>query len=852
MHPLRSVPTWLLALFLLSGAAGCRGKSSSPRPEKGFVQAKVIAAEAELIGGPRAEGRVGDFLLANDRIRVIVGAAADAPGFNLYGGSILDADVVRAAGVAGFDLFGEAFPSGNVITLAADPVVEVVEAGCAAPGAPSPCEVRRASVRVSGTGFQFPLFPNVPGLTNPVEADLETTYTLEAGAASVLVETKVTMREAEETLVQCFDVLLFGTGLEPFGRPVGAGDTGELEWFGGDASRVIGGVHQRVGYGWLALAPSATMDIPFSDAAQQLAMMGELSIEPGKAKTFRRRFIVGEDLGQVASEVARVRGKSVGTFSGIVNDSVGSPVADAFVTVRTKGVDEDENGQDDFVARARSDAGGAFTVSLPAGTYEASVAAPGGTGDPIEVPVKKGKLSQAVFVVPATGTLLATPTDASDGSPMPAKVTLVDGSGSVVARGHYGGTSERTIAAPPGTYTAFVSRGPEWEVKQSSVVLTAGGVVTLDDEAALDRVVSTPGFVSGDYHLHTVQSRDSGVTLEERALSLAVEGLEYVALTDHERVQSLTPAIETQGLSAFLNALPGDEVSIPLYGHFNAYPMPESAIATREHDGTRFWFDTIENRQLTAAELLTKLRAIPGERIVQMNHPRSAGKGYLDTIHYDPLTGLGDETLPSDFDTIEVNGEIDIAEDSTILDWFSMLKQGMGVTAVGVSDSHEIWDPGYPRTLVGVGTDDPAQVTEAAFIDAMRAGRVTVSSGPFVVTSASTPSASAGLGGTLDASAGGAITLDVHVESPAWAPFDTIRVYENGSLFATRAVTPTLALGRFVHDEPVTLTPAADAFYVVVVTGPGSLQPIGSGGIYAYTNPVFVDLAGDGWAPPGL
>src|SRR4051812_19018817 len=36
------------------------------------ASAKVIAGEAELIGGQAADGRLGDVLLSNDRLRVII------------------------------------------------------------------------------------------------------------------------------------------------------------------------------------------------------------------------------------------------------------------------------------------------------------------------------------------------------------------------------------------------------------------------------------------------------------------------------------------------------------------------------------------------------------------------------------------------------------------------------------------------------------------------------------------------------------------------------------------------------------------------------------------------------------
>ena len=79
----------------------------------------------------------------------------------------------------------------------------------------------RAGARVAPDGYDGFLALARQGTVIPVVkrvlADLSTTYTLEAGASSLLIETRVTMNEDEETLVQCFDVLLFGSGLEPFG-----------------------------------------------------------------------------------------------------------------------------------------------------------------------------------------------------------------------------------------------------------------------------------------------------------------------------------------------------------------------------------------------------------------------------------------------------------------------------------------------------------------------------------------------------------------------------------------------------------------------------------------------------------
>lgn len=96
-------------LVLTDGACG----QSVPQ-----VKVKRIEARHELIGGPRALGEVGDWLLENDKIRIIVQDAGFSRGFGVFGGALIDADLVRtgstegnARGGLGNDNFGELFPS---------------------------------------------------------------------------------------------------------------------------------------------------------------------------------------------------------------------------------------------------------------------------------------------------------------------------------------------------------------------------------------------------------------------------------------------------------------------------------------------------------------------------------------------------------------------------------------------------------------------------------------------------------------------------------------------------------------------------------------------------------------------
>ena len=43
-------------------------------------------------------------------------------------------------------------------------------------------------------------------------------------------------------------------------------------------------------------------------------------------------------------------------------------------------------------------------------------------------------------------------------------------------------------------------------------------------------------------------------------------------------------------------------------------------------------------------------------------------------------------------------------------------------------------------------------------------------------------------------------------------------------------------------DADVRLFPEGDDWYVFVARGPGSLSPVGDGGVFAYTNPVYVQV----------
>ncbi|MFN7145058.1 MAG: CehA/McbA family metallohydrolase, partial [Myxococcota bacterium] len=218
-------------------------------------------------------------------------------------------------------------------------------------------------------------------------------------------------------------------------------------------------------------------------------------------------------------------------------------------------------------------------------------------------------------------------------------------------------------------------------------------------------------------------------------------------------------------------------------------------------------------------------------------------------------------------------------------DWFSLLNTGRRYTALGNSDTHGKFaiEAGCPRNYVITDTDEPALLDEQAIADAVRAGRVVASYGPFVRFTAD---GSYTLGDTVPATDG---TVDLHIEvqAPTWIPVDRVELYQNGTLVQEWT---DLDEDIFRLTEDVTVTVDKDSWFVVVALGDGDLGPVftpvemppvqlqdvvtealsdvpavgsllspaipiprtGPVVPYALTNPIYVDVDGGDWTPPGL
>ncbi len=92
----------------------------SPSCERGDPRAHAVVIESpsQYIGGPSALAKTGDFLMYNDQIRVVISDARYSPGFGIFGGALLDVDLMRGHdefGGEGNDSWGEMFPMVNFV-----------------------------------------------------------------------------------------------------------------------------------------------------------------------------------------------------------------------------------------------------------------------------------------------------------------------------------------------------------------------------------------------------------------------------------------------------------------------------------------------------------------------------------------------------------------------------------------------------------------------------------------------------------------------------------------------------------------------------------------------------------------
>jgi hypothetical protein len=915
------------------GALTACNEAARPR-----VIAKQVSAREELIGGPGALGEVGDWLLANDQIRVIVQGSGYSRGFGVYGGALIDADLNRpraqgtSAGGEGNDRFGEMVPAFFLKAMAP------IDGGIDAQTLEDGTGVVRVAGRAADFLFQLQringfLLGEGNGLT------FQNEYRLAPGKRYVEIITRVT--NVSETAVPfpgdgidtllmggsidlpLGDVLLFGAKNKLFAPGAGFDlrftlealyreSTRSLPQLPGLVTPFLASTHRDISYGFA----SATTDpaasflartgyegarpddilIPFVFSGFTGAFYGAAPklLEPRDAFEFKKYLIVGTgDVASIRDVVHEIRGYTTGKLAGWVRNTVTrAPEAEvSIVTLDASGKPYNQHLSSDE---------GLFVGTYEPGRYSYQVVAEGRfVTPPVPFEIVAGQQLALEIDLPQPG-WVSVRTLGEDGRPLPAKCSFVssyeaaatgmnpmeflyslklgehrrpvdlrtdDGldpsSREYLEHVTYTTIAEVTEPVRPGSYRVVCSRGIEYDVVETQIEVKAGQIARV--EAVLPHALPTPGWVSGDYHLHATNSIDSAMNLVDRLTTVAAEGVDVAVATDHNFVTDYNPAIASANLEPFIQGVVGLEMTTLEVGHFNGFPLRYKPGPITK--GAFEW----SGRAPSA--LFEDLRALgkygPEQTIIQINHPRDAILGYFNNYFYNPDTGeaedstslflaaegpeFGKDQFSLAVDAIELyNGKrfdllrtyrvpevlpppplpMNVPPAGSILrdadgkvafpggmdDWFGLLDKDVRLTAVANSDSHESEDEaGYPRTYTPVSDDRPGYIPELDLVRAMKSQKALLTNGPMLDVKVG----GKGLGETADGSSG-KVSVQIAATAAPWIDLTSVSVIVNGETLRTFTGSRAELAALPAFDVDV----ARDSWIVVEARGDRSMWPV--------------------------
>jgi hypothetical protein len=453
--------------------------------------------------------------------------------------------------------------------------------------------------------------------------------------------------------------------------------------------------------------------------------------------------------------------------------------------------------------------------------------------------------------------------DANTGKRIPGKLTIVGVKGTRdprLSKGDIGHEEDDSLSAfnrvftlsgvgvvavPTGTYDVTVSRGIEWTIDTQRIKVTTKGA---EIHGKIAHVVDTPKWVSGDFHVHAASSPDSKVPMRDRVYEFVADGVDMIVSTDHNVVADYKPVIEELHAQHYLASATGDEISSGGWGHFGAFPLPQTEAAGH---------GAISVRKRSAADIFHDVRATAPDAIIDVHHPRlekAIGYFYLGKFddQNDRSTRKG---FSYDFDAVEVlNGYQDTNRKSierVMQDWFALLDRGHLVTATGNSDTHHLTYNlgGYPRNYVLVDNDDPYVVTAGDVARGVKAHHAYFTTGPIVEFHVG----STGIGDLAPAPNGKAVA-DIVVKAAPWVSVSRVMIYVAGKVEKTWDVPKSDKVDRFHETYEISIP--YDCYALVRVEGDGSLAPVVGGGAsvnvtpFALTNPIFLDSNTNGVYDP--
>lgn len=812
---------------------------------------RQISNPSDLLTGSAAQGHVGDYLLGNDQVRVIVQGPDRHLGPQPYGGNIIDAALVGADMHDEFGEIGLFYNFGRTVDAQHFEILRDGSQGGTVVLAASGLDTVNDWVAVKTQLIQKLGGPPVVDPDQALPLRITNYFLLTPGEKRVREITALCNDGAEKLALEVGDLADPGGAVEFFNPDACVHGFGYMNGFcfGLDPMSWYGYLGDGVAYGYAPYKPGSAEIPQQTNVALTVAGVtgsilgangingllewfnpdggardGQLDLAPQGQGLVARDFVIGRDLGEVASIIEGTRSPVVNhgvvPLSGTVTDDQGQPVAGARVALeRDLGVE----------TVFTTDAAGHYQGTLYAGSYTLSAWAPGRTISARQPVALTGAPATADVQLSATHHITVHVQDVN-GSPLPAKVTLLCVGpcpapdrqlglytdvtrdplpDDVQLQAFVTPSGSGTFTVPPGQYRLLVSRGPDWSIYPPTWPASAKDVdlsaADAEVTATLAHVVDTTGWLASDFHVHAINSPDAYVPNTDRVLSYLGEGMQVLVATDHDYVTDLAPYNQALGGQSLMATIVGEECSPMNFGHYILYPMP---YRQGDVNGGAIDWAGGSGPTLTLGQLFSTARQA-GAGTIQFNHPRGFLGGFtylkvdMDTLashapaadfrmQPDHSSAADTGLMSANFDSIELLNPGQDQFDATSApahasfnDWFTLLSEGLLATGTGVSDTHQQWATaaGYWRTWVQAGVDQPSDLVPAQLSSAVNQMKAVVSDGPFIRftghrldASGNPVSSDVGPGGVIPPGSGDVeVTVDVQV--PEYMDLTRVELY---------------------------------------------------------------------------
>ncbi|MBM3308191.1 MAG: metallophosphoesterase [Candidatus Eisenbacteria bacterium] len=321
--------------------------------------ARVITDTADLLGGPRAEGQVGDILLSNEAVAFVIEAVDHPHNGCLSGGHVIDA---------------------GAAPLWLDELVQ-----CATLLQAWPRQAVYDTVRIlsDGSGGEAAVLA-VGRDSGNANLTVRTVYSLRAGDGFTTVRTEIASGGAAVPGYRAGDAVAWGD-VRRFLPGYGFDEmwtSSTTEWLGGKGTTTCYGYAVAAGLFPATHAGARSETTPL-----------ETDIPAGGSVSFTRFVIAaGPDLAAVSDEVHVVRGTATGVVAGRVTDeTTGDPVSGALLDIGVTATAP--------YTQAVAGADGRYEATLPPASFTVKATADGYLESTARVTVAAGQSVETDFVL---------------------------------------------------------------------------------------------------------------------------------------------------------------------------------------------------------------------------------------------------------------------------------------------------------------------------------------------------------------------------------------------------------------------------------------------------------------------